>query len=253
MKNFIPSILLLSTGTHVATAAVPVIDFSVLAQTVQHLAVAEQQVQLVQTGLKQMGDPAAIGAKMVPALIQSLGRLGVGQTGLELRTSATGTAGVAYDGDGLYSPPTEVILTSDGQQFQRQLEPYKKFDAVTRGRAALEQVMQDTEERRQQLRRQIQSSISQLQSAKTMAEVQKVQGTITAESAELAAIDREREAAINSIQVQGIENQTDAARQELARLEERLVEFRSASDKVGHLLTPDPTPIVIPDPRNRLP
>jgi hypothetical protein len=86
-----------------------------------------------------------------------------------------------------------------------------------------------------------------------MAEVQKVQGVIAAEAAELAAIDREREAAISSIQVQRIENLTDADRQALARLEERLVEFRTASDKVGHLLTPDPTPIVIPDPRNRLP
>ena len=251
MKPIIVLTLILTAAT--AGAQIPVTDLANLAQALQQVTVASQQLTQLETELKRMGDPAAIGAKMVPALIQSLGRLGVGQTGLELRTSATGTAGVAYDGDGLYIPPTEVILTSDGQQFQRQLEPYKKFDAVTRGRAALEQVMQDTEERRQQLRRQIQSSISQLQSAKTMAEVQKVQGTITAESAELAAIDREREAAINSIQVQGIENQTDAARQELARLEERLVEFRSASDKVGHLLTPDPTPIVIPDPRNRLP
>ena len=251
MKYIIALTLILTAAT--ASAQIPVTDGSVLAKSVEQVAVASEQLARLETQLQRWGDPAAVVTRMAPARMQSLDRVGVGQTGFELRTSATGMAGVQYDGDGLYLPPSETILTSDGQEFQRLIEPYKKFDAVTRGRAALEQVNQDTAERRQQLRGQIKASVAQLQSATTMAEAQKLQGVITGQSAELAAIDRERDAALGSIIVQGIENQTDATRQDEARLEERLVDFRTSSDKFARLLTPDTRPIVIPDPRNRLP
>lgn len=251
MKTIIVLILVVTAAsTH---ASVPVIDYSVLAQVAQQVTVAGQQLDQLKTELKRLGDPAAIRAGMAPALLQSLSRTGVGQTGYALRTSATGSAGVAYDGDGLYTPPGEVITTSDGQTFQRPLEPYKKFDAITRARAALEDVMRDTEQRRQQLRSQIKSTVAQLQSAQTLAEVQKLQGVLTAQNSELAAVDRERDAAVNEVMVQNIENQTDAARQEEARGDEHAVDFRTATDKLGRFLTPDPTPVVIPDPRHPLP
>jgi hypothetical protein len=248
-----PLLLILTLTAAVARAQVPVFDGAVLAQSVQQFLVATQQLTLVQTLLDRWGDPTRAAVQTAPALLNSLGLTGVGQTGLELRTSATGSAGVAYDGDGLYRPPGEVITTSDGRQFERPLEPYKKFDAVTRARAALENVMHDTEERRQQLRGQIKTTVSQLQGAETVAEVQKLQGVLTAQNAELAAIDRERDAALGRILVQGLENQTDAARQEQARQDERLVEFRAASEKLGLRLIPDPKPVVIPDPRQRIP
>ena len=247
------SILTLVITAVRAPGALPVIDASVLAQVAQQVTLAGQQLDQLKTELTRLGNPAAVGATMAPALMQMLSRTGVGQTDFELRTSATGSAGVAYDGDGLYRPPGEFITTSDGQQFPRPVEPYKKFDAVTRARAALEHVMRDTEERRQQLRAQIKSTVSQLQSAQTLAEVQKLQGALTAQNAELGAIDREREAALSGILVQSIENQTDAARQEQARRDEHLVDFRTAIDKLGRLLTPDTTPVVIPDPRQSLP
>ena len=113
--------------------------------------------------------------------------------------------------------------------------------------------MHDTEERRQALRGQIKTTVAQLQSAETTAEVQKLQGVLTAHQAELAAIDRERDAALGRVLVVGIENQTDAARQEQARRDERRVDFRTASEKLGTLLTPDSSPVVIPDPRTRRP
>lgn len=249
--KYIIALSLILTATK-ASAQIAVVEVMAEAQLAQQILMGNEQLIRQATQLQRWGDPAAVGARMAPALIQSLDRIGVGQTGFELRTSATGTAGVQYDGDGLYLPPGETILTSDGQEFQRLMEPYKKFDAVTRGRAALEQVMQDTTERRQQLRGQIKATVAQLQSATTMAEAQKLQGVITGQSAELAAIDRERDAALGPIIVSGIENVTDAARQDEARLEERMVDFRTSSDKFARLLTPDTRPIVIPDPRKRL-
>ena len=252
MKKTTFLILTLSaTGT--LPAQLPVIDAPVLAQVAQQLIVNNQQLFLSQTELNWLGNPAQARAQMVPALLNSLTRSGVGQTGLELRTSATGSAGVSYDGDGLYHPPGETITTSDGQQFERPAEPFRKFDAITRGRAALENVMHDTEERRQDLRSQIKSSASQLQAAPTLAEVQKLQGVLIAQNAELGAVQHERDDALSKILVQGIENQTDAARQEEARLEERIVDFRTASVKLGRLLIPNTQPVRLPDPRRILP
>lgn len=250
MKYIIALTLILTAAT--ASAQLPVTDWLAAARLAQQVILAKQQLLRQETQLQRWGDPAAVVTTMAPALMQSLDRVGVGQTGFELRTSATGTAGVQYDGDGLYLPPGETILTSDGQEFQRRIESYKKFDAVTRGRAALEQVMEDTTERLQQLRGQMKASVAQTESSTTMAEVQKLQCVITAQSADLASIDRERDAALGAIIVAGIENQADAARQEESRLEERIVDFRTSSDKFARLMTPDTRPIVIPDPRKRL-
>lgn len=249
------TLLLLVTTLAIATAraAMPVIDSAVLAQAAAQVKLAGEQLAALQTELKRLGDPAIIHPKVTSALLQSLGAKGVAQTGFELRTSATGHAGVEYDGDGLYRPPGETFTMSDGTQVQRRLKEYKKFDAITRGRAALENVMHDTEERRQQLRGQIKSTVSQLQSAKTAAEVEKLQGLLTAQNSELAAIDRERDAALGRVLVQKAENDTDSIRQDFARREERMADFRAASDKLGTLLTPDTKPVLIPDPRNSLP
>ena len=245
---FMKTLLSLMTLSAVAARAgdVPVFDFSVFSQV-------RNQVDLVQTLLERFGDPAAVGAKTAPALLNSLGLTGVGQNGFQLRTSATGSAGVAYDGDGLYVPPGEFFLTTDGQKVERNLEPYKKFDAITRGRAALEKVIEDTEKRRQELRGQIKDTVKQLQSAETVAEIQKLQGALTAQSAELAAIDRERDAALGRILVQKIETDSDFQRQDEARLEEHVVEFRTASERLGKFLIPTAKPLVIPDPRQRVP
>jgi hypothetical protein len=90
-----------------------------------------------------------------------------------------------------------------------------------------------------------------LQTATTMAEVAKLTGVLNAQNAELAAIDREREAPLSRVLMQHIENQTDDARQALARREERVADFRAAAEKLATFLTPDTTPVRLRDPRTR--
>ena len=85
-----------------------------------------------------------------------------------------------------------------GCKFKRNPDTFRKFDAVVRAAAALEGVMGDTDTRRQQVRADIKATTESLQTASTLADVQKLQATLAAQSAELAAIDREREAAMNS-------------------------------------------------------
>lgn len=229
-------------------AGVPVIDVSVLAKVTEDVRLAIQQLEEIQTLVGRMGDPADVQLEPVRDLLVTLRRLGVGVGLDDLQQDASGLEGILYEAHGLYRSIDEVVTTADGVAFPRVIDEYRKFNAATRTRFALEDVMADTEERRQAVRDQILLTTMQLQASQSFAEVAKLHALLTAQSAELAAIDRERDAALARLLAQQAENQTDAARQDRARLEERMVDFRVATEKLGQFLRPDPTPVRIPDP-----
>jgi hypothetical protein len=232
-----------------ASAQFVVIDPTVVEQVIQQVRLTLHQIDQVQTELERLGDPVQVSLDVARQLQDHLSLSGVGRTLEEVQATATGAASLAYDANGLYRAPGAVILTSDGRQTPRIVERYRKFDAVTQAKSTLEEVMRDTEQRRQHLRQQLQQTLGQLQGASTMAEVAKLSGVLSAQNTELAAIDREREAALSRVLVQHIENQTDAARQAVAQREERAAVFRAASGKLDQFLTPNPAPVQIPDSR----
>ena len=239
------SLLLVSA----ASAQFVVVDPAVLAQVAQQVTTTLEQLQQLQTEVQRLGDPAATTLEVARGLQTLLAQRGVGRTLAEVQAAASGSASLAYDGNGLYRPPGAIILTSDGRQTPRIFDKYRKFDAVTQAKNTLEDVMRDTEERRQHLRQQLQLTLDQLRAAPTMAEVAKLSGVLSAQSTELAAIDHEREAPLSRVLMQHIENQTDDARQALARREERAADFRAAAEKLATFLTPDTTPVRLRDPR----
>jgi hypothetical protein len=232
-----------------ALAQVAVLDQSVLLQVVKEVEATAEQLQQLRTQVERMGNPADVVMDAARALRQRLSSTGAGRTLDEIQNAASGNAALAYHGNGLYLPPGETVVTVDGRETPRAVESYRKFDAVTQARTTLEDVMKDTTERRQALRQQIQQTVGQLQTATTMAEVAKISGLITAQNAELSAIDREREAALGRVVVQHIENQSDAARQDLALDEERAAAFGAATGTLGQFLTSNSTPVPIPNPR----
>jgi hypothetical protein len=232
-----------------ARAATPVIDVEVLKNVIKEVVLVTEQLNQLKIQVQRLGDPAAVEPTSARAVIRSLGLTGVGATLDDLQTLANGTGGVLYDGHGLYRPVGEAVTTADGRAFPRPVEDYRKYDAVTQARFAMEAVMTDTEQRRQAMRSQISDTTAQLRVAKTMAEVAKLQAVLAAQSAELGAIDRERDAALARVLAQRIENETDRERQEQARTEERIVDFRASSAKLSEFLTPNTAPVKIPDPR----
>jgi hypothetical protein len=242
-------IILLSAFTLSARAQWVVEDPGVLAQSIQEVITTSEQLNQLQTEIQRLGNPAAIIPTGSSAIIQSLNQLGVVKDWTDIRGSATAIAAMNYGGDGLYHVIGESITNADGQQFQRDPTIYRKFDAVVRAAAALEAVMADTDQRRQQVRADIKTTTASLQTATTDAEVQKLQATLAAESAELASIDREREAAMNWVVTQHISDANDAEKQKAATQEERIVDFQGAEQKLTQFLTPDTTPVQLPDPR----
>lgn len=246
-------ILLALTGLCAAHAALPVIDTSVLGQVIAEVQVATKQLEQLTILLQRLGDPATIRPESARDLIRALRLAGVGVPLDELQEMADGIDGVMYNAHGLYRAVERVVTTADGKAFPRLIEEYRKYNAVTQARDTLEEVMDDTEKRRQALRVQIRATTAEVLRADNIAEVLKLHAVLTAMSAELAAVDRERDAAMARVLAQKTENETDQARQDRARTEERLVDFRVVSEKLARFLTPDPTPVRIPDPRERRP
>lgn len=232
-------------------SGLPVIDVAAVAQAYQQFLIAKEQLQQAITELERLGDPKAIKTPSAAALLQSLSLKGVGMTLADLQAAATGVGGTQFEANGIFRPPQEFLQTADGQIVPRVVEEYRKFDAVNQSIMALEQVMQDTEARRQTIRQQIQLSLKQLQSAPTIAEVQKLQAVLVGQNAELGAIDRERDAALGRVIAQQVQNQTDAVRQQQARRENMEAGIRQATEKLGTALEVDTSPVRIPNPFGR--
>ena len=250
-KTYLPLLTLLIAAP--ASAQFVVVDPAAIARLAQQILLVEQQLQAAKTELVRLGDPAAVTLDVARSLQRALTLAGAARTLQEVQAAATGLGSLAYDGNGLYVPPGEFIITADGRQTPRAAEAYRKFDAVTQAKNTLEDVMRDTEERRQHLRQQMGQALGQLEKSATMAETAKLSAVLQAQTAELSEIDHEREAALNRVLVQHIENETDAARQTLAQREERAAIMRAGNDKLKEFLTPNPAPVTIPDPRQLRP
>ena len=250
-KIYLPLLTLLIATP--ASAQFAVVDAAALVRLAAQIRLAEQQLQEAKTELVRLGDPAAVTLDVARTLQRELTRGGAARTLQEVQAAATGLGSLAYDGNGLYVPPGEFIVTADGRQTPRVAEAYRKYDAVTQAKNTLEDVMHDTAERRQHLRQQMGQTLGQLNAAGTMAEIAKLSAVLQAQTAELSEIDHEREAALSRVLVQHIENETDASRQALAQREDRAAVMRTSNDKLKEFLKPNPSPVTIPDPRQLRP
>ena len=100
-------------------------------------------------------------------------------------------------------------------------------------------VYDDVTQRRQVLKGQMVGTIDRLQSSTTDAETQKLQGVVTAQSAQLQSIDNEIANAASQAVVQDISNRNNEAKQQQARNEEIAAERHDALKKFGTMMVPD--------------
>lgn len=242
-------ILALLATSLAARGEMPVIDPALILQTIEELRLSQSQLLQVTAEVQRLGNPATYKPIAVSEIISSLDATGVGKTWDELRSLASGSNAMSYTGKGLYQAIGQAILTSTGETVAREPDGYKKFDAISKAAVTMEAVMKDTETRRNKVRDQIKTTSEELRGAQTVAEVQKLQAVLAAQSADLAAIDREREGAMDRVLVQKVENDNNAAKQAEARTEERVVDFEKSQDVMGQFLTPNTTPLQIADPR----
>jgi hypothetical protein len=203
--------------------------------------------------LQRMGDPALIqsitGAEQ---LVQSLGKKGVGIALAQLQKDAAGSNALSYVANGIYRAIPATIVTDDGATEQpRALDDYKKVDAVNKASDNFNAVVDDTEQRRQELRAQIKNTTVSAETALTEAEVQKVQTVLTSQTGELAAIDDERQAAVAKVLVQDAQNHAQETRDRQAKIEEQAATMKAATANISAFLAPDTSAAQIPDPNSQ--
>lgn len=200
--------------------------------------------------MAQAGNPAAIQqlagfAQLSQSLATAVPNLGL----TDLQNAASGANAFTYTANGLYRPVLDRVLTPTGATVPRSEVDYRKFDAVALASSNFNEVQMEVDSRARALREQVRDTIRHVLRATSQAEVQKLQAVLATQGAELASLEREREAALARVLVQDIENRTDQSRQQQARVEDRAAAFQSAQQRLGTFLSPSSAPMKIPAPR----
>lgn len=235
------SVLLLSGPAH---AQWVVVDPAVLAETVLHTALQQDQLSLSRSVVNRLGDAAHV--QQVPGAAAVLQSLGTSTSDGSASTSpCTGQGAMTYDGGQVYHAIGEFVTTPDGSTVLRQLDRYKPFEAAHRTTAQYLSVVRETEARRTALLQGIRQTTVAIQGAKDLAEVQKLQAVASTQVAALNAIDGERASALGAALVQSLDNNADAAKQTEARQEDRAVEAQVGFVRAQAFLTPVSSTVTI--------
>ncbi len=249
MKTFFLCMFLLVTA---AFAQMVVFDPSVHGETMlQRIQSAEQLIRMAIL-LRRTGDPSEF--------LNFPGRAGVIRNTLPAATSRSleeiqrgveGVKRIGYTANGLYRAVEETVVGPAGKAVLRPRDPFKPFESVASAVESYHEVLRDANERRREVLGQINETTAQIAGAATLAEVHKAQDVLTAQGHALQAIDKEIDAASQAVAVQTSLNSADRERQTIARRQDRELEFRESSQRLGRMLIPDTKPVVIPERSNR--
>jgi hypothetical protein len=227
-----------------AQAQLAVVDGPLLQQTIANTYLAHRSLD-VDRGIerntdetaRRLGDAGRVGQLAGAAnVLQSLSPATTGPS--PAGVPGTGLDAMTYDGNKLFRTIGSCITAPDGSTVNRNGESYRKFEAAHQTAANYLAVLKDTETRRQAVLDGLKATTEAVQQAPDLATVQKLQAVVTAQVAALNAIDGERMAALGGALVQSLDNNTDDAKQEQARKEDRGVDFQTASTQFARFLTP---------------
>ena len=225
----------------------PSLQMQSIINTAQELAkfleVINNQVNQIKTMTDQLnefkhykelfGDPRAVLVPTMKALTDDLRRTELGVNLETLRETADGLYALTYNASGIYHTVGETFTTPGGTSISRSADEYRPFAAAHRTAENYLAVAKDAASRRANIKEQIALATEQLKSARTDAEVQKLNGVLVALSADLASADHEVNQALASVLVQDMENRNDEKKQIEARKEEQHAEFTEAMGKYG--------------------
>lgn len=205
---------------------------------VRQITTMTQELQQVTSYVRAFGNPAQLlNVTGATELVSSLQQSGVGQTLGALQQTASGVKSLKNNAGGLYQNIADTSLS--GVTVPRVAEVYKPFGALENTSANYATVYSDTMQRRQALRAEMAGTVTQLQSATTDAETQKLQGVLAGQSAQLQAIDQEAANAASQVVVQDAANRNDEEKQQRAQNEEIAADRHDALTKFGSMMLPD--------------
>jgi hypothetical protein len=215
----------------------------------KYIQMIQNQVQQIQTLTDQLnefkhyeelfGDPKKVLVSTIAPLVSDLKRSELGESLGVIMQTADGAAALAYNANGLYHTIGATFQTPKGNTIARSKDDFRPFAAINAATANYQTVSTNTAARRTQLKTEIATTIEQLRSATTDAEVQKLSGVLTGLSAALASTEHETGEALANTLVQDIENRNDERKQAQALKEQQSAAFSEAIGNYGktfHLL-----------------
>jgi len=214
-----------------------------LAKYVEMIGKQVEQINLLTSQLEQVtaykdafGDPSSLlkitGAREVASQLQQPSS---GQLLSQLQQNASGSGALINNGNGLYRPIETISL--NGTEIPRSEELYKKYGALENSSANYQSVHEDSASRIQALKGEIASTTTALEAATTDAEVQKLQGVLVTQNAQLSALQGEVQNAASQVIVQDAMNRNDMEKQDQAQREKDAAEWSAATRQFDELLT----------------
>ncbi|MBX3742569.1 MAG: hypothetical protein KF712_16400 [Akkermansiaceae bacterium] len=214
-----------------------------LAQYVEMVSNQVEQIGLLTSQLEQVtaytdafGDPSSLlnitGADQV---INQLKLPSSGQLLGNLQQSASGATSLTNHANGLFRPIESISFS--GVEVPRNDELYRKYGALENTTANYQTVHEESAERIVTLKENISETTAALQTATTDAEVQKLQGTLASQNAQLASLQGDVQNAATQVLVQDAMNRNDALKQEEARREKDAAEWGVTNKEFDKVLT----------------
>lgn len=231
------SLGLLNSGGQVVVHD-PLMEVLAIANHLEQLAKIGDSILELKLTKDHLGDAASI-LKIAGAgeTLLHFAQTGIGQSRTEIAAIANSALAVAYQGQGLYRAIGSAFVSGDGQAITRP-DVFKPEAAIFQAVANHDAVHEDVMRRRQAMRSALHSSLTQLQTAATHAEVQKVTGVILAEMAELEATDRELVFSAQQAVLLDIQNRADKERQQKATSQEQAHEMQEGLQRFTQALIP---------------
>lgn len=214
-----------------------------LAQYVEMVSNQVEQISLLTSQLNEVtayvdafGDPSSL--LNITGANEVIGQLRLPSSGQllgDLQRSSSGTASLTNTGGGLFRPIESIEIS--GVEIPRHEELYRKYGALEDTETNYRTVHEESAARIQALKENIGETTTSLQSATTDAEVQKLQGTLASQNAQLAALQGEVENAAIQVLVQDALNRNDKEKQAEARREKNAAEWGVINKDFDRMLT----------------
>lgn len=207
-----------------------------ISKQVEQINLLTSQLQQITAYVNAFGDPASLlqitGADNI---ISQLQQQPIGQLLGQLQETASGVQSLQNNANGLYRRIENISIS--GVEVPRAESLYRKFGALENTVDNFQTVHEQAQGRIQSLKREISTTTTSLQAATTDAQVQKLQGVLASQRAELAALQAEVQQAASQVTVQDTLNRNDEEKQEQAQREKDAAEWGLINKQFDELMT----------------
>ncbi len=207
-----------------------------ISKQVEQINLLTSQLQQITAYVNAFGDPASLlqitGADNI---ISQLQQQPIGQLLGQLQETASGVQSLQNNANGLYRSIENISIS--GVEVPRAESLYRKFGALENTVDNFQTVHEQAQGRIQALKSEISTTTTSLQAATTDAQVQKLQGVLASQRAELAALQAEVQQAASQVTVQDTLNRNDEEKQEQAQREKDAAEWGIINKQFDKLMT----------------